>query len=286
MWAVPLLRQKNVTDSCSVQAECRILDSMNFGYPWWLSYGHLVILSAFGALFALAWVRRWPRWEKVLIGTAVAWAAVAFVIVRFVIDINGPGVLPTSAFLPSGHGRVLDLGAGTGRSSIMLLKARPDISLVALDLFGDSFNRHFGAASETPQARLISNLNQAGVGNRVQVVTADMRQIPFPDGTFDAVVSAYAIDHLPRTGIDQTLGETARVLKPGGEFLVLVIGKEPWLKFAFGPLLMHPGTRDEPWWLDRLRNHSFEVIENGTRPATLYLLARRVHSIAGPPVSQ
>src|SRR4051794_32727441 len=259
---------------------------MNFGYPWWLSYGHLVIFGAFAALFALAWVLRWPRWEKVLTGMAVAWAAVAFVIVRFVIDINGPAVLPTSTFLASGRGRVLDLGAGTGRSSIMVLKARPEVSLVALDLFGDSFNRHFGAASETPQARLVSNLNQAGVANRTQVVTADMRQIPFPDATFDAVVSSYAIDHLSRTGIDQTLAETARVLKPGGEFLVMVIGKEPWLKFVFGPLLMHPGTRGEEWWMDRLRNHSFNVIENGTRPATLYLVARRVQSSAGVPGSQ
>lgn len=256
---------------------------MNFGYPWWLSYGHLVFFAAFTALFALAWFRRWPRWERVVIGIAVVWAGLAFVIVRFVIDINGPGNLPTSAFLSSGHGRVLDLGAGTGRSSIMILKARPEASLVALDLFGESFNRHFGAATETPQARLLSNLNLAGVGGRAQVVTADMRQIPFGDASFDAVVSAYAIDHLSRTGIDQTLAETARVLKPGGDFLVMVIGKERWLKFAFGPLLMHPGTRGEAWWVDRLRNHSFDVIENGTRPATLYLLARRVRSTAGVP---
>ena len=259
---------------------------MNFGYPWWLSWGHLVIFVAFAALFVLASFLRWPRWERVLIGAAVLWAGVAFVIVRFVIDINGPATLPTAAFLASGHGRVLDLGAGTGRSSIMVLKARPEVSLVALDLFGDSFNRHFGSARETPQARLMSNLSHAGVGDRVQVVTADMRHIPFPDATFDAVVSSYAIDHLSRTGVDQTLAETARVLKPGGEFLVMVIGKEPWLKFAFGPLLMHPGTNGEAWWADRLRNHSFEVIEDGTRPATLYLLARRVPSSASRPGSQ
>src|SRR3954447_19869365 len=136
---------------------------MNFGYPWWLSWGHLVVFGAFAALLALASFRRWPRWEKVLIAGFVVWAGVAFVIVRFVIDINGPAKLPTPAFLASGHGRVLDLGAGTGRSSIMVLKARPEVSLVALDLFGDSFNRHFGAARETPQARLMSNLRNAGV---------------------------------------------------------------------------------------------------------------------------
>jgi hypothetical protein len=35
--------------------------------------------------------------------------------------------------------------------------------LVALDLFGDSFQRHFGPG-DTPQQRLLANLKAAGVG--------------------------------------------------------------------------------------------------------------------------
>ena len=93
--------------------------------------------------------------------------------------------------------------------------------------------------------------------------------------SFDAIVSAYAIDHLNRPGIQQSLSEAARVLKPGGEFLLMLIGKDPWLRFTFGPLLLHSGTRDGSWWSDRLNEAGFQVNEQGYRPATLYLLARK-----------
>jgi ubiquinone/menaquinone biosynthesis C-methylase UbiE len=45
---------------------------------------------------------------------------------------------------PNNVGRVLDIGAGTGRSSIKVLKARPQAISVALGLFGESFKQHFG----------------------------------------------------------------------------------------------------------------------------------------------
>src|SRR6185295_17844571 len=117
-------------------------------------------------------------------------------------------------FFRSGTGRVLDLGAGTGRSSIMVLAARPQANLVALDLFGDSFEHHFGN-SETPQQKLLTNLKLAGVDQRATIQTADMRKLPYEAASFDAVVSAYAIDHLNRQGSDETLLEAARVIKPG-----------------------------------------------------------------------
>jgi hypothetical protein len=65
------------------------------------------------------------------------------------------------------------------------------------------------------------------------------------------------------------------VLKPGGDFLLMVIGKEPWAQFAFGPLLMHGGPRGPAWWSERLQEAGFQVLEQGTRPITVYLLARR-----------
>jgi ubiquinone/menaquinone biosynthesis C-methylase UbiE len=113
------------------------------------------------------------------------------------------------------------------------------------------------------------------VEQRATIETGDMRKLPFETGAFDAVVSAYAIDHLNRQGIDQALGEAARVVKPGGDFLLILIGKEPWVQFSFGPLLMHGGNRGPAWWTTRLREAGFQILEEGTRPATLYLLARR-----------
>jgi ubiquinone/menaquinone biosynthesis C-methylase UbiE len=195
-------------------------------------------------------------------------------VTRFVIDINGRPSLPTQSFLHSGTGRVLDMGAGTGRSSIMVLEARPQATLVALDLFADSFDQHFGR-SESPQQRLLANLKAAGVERRATIETADMRKLPFEPAAFEAIVSAYAVDHLNRRGINQTLAEAARVVKPGGDFLLILIGNEPWAKFTFGPLLSHGGVRGPAWWTARLQEAGFQVLEEGTRPLTLYLLSRR-----------
>jgi ubiquinone/menaquinone biosynthesis C-methylase UbiE len=245
-----------------------------FGYPWWLGYGHLPIVASAFSLLLLGYWRKWSKWPMLLLGAVALWSSGAFVVARFGLDINGRASLPTQNFLRSGAGRVLDIGAGTGRSSIMVLEARPQATLVALDLFADSFEQHFGPG-DSPQQRLLANLKAAGVEQRATIVTADMRKLPFDPGAFDAIVSAYAIDHLNRQGIGESLAEAARVLKPGGDFLIILVGNEPWVQFAFGPLLMHGGIRPPEWWTTRVQEAGFRVLEEGTRPATLYVLARR-----------
>lgn len=247
---------------------------LNFGYPWWLSYGHLPIAAGAVSLVLLGYARKWSRWPMLLLCLLALWSCSAFLVARFVLNINGRASLPTQSFLRSGVGRVLDMGAGTGRSSIMVLESRPQATLVALDLFGESFEHHFGP-SDSPQQKLFANLKAAGVEQRATIKTGDMRQLPFEPAAFDAIVSAYAIDHLDRQGIDQALAEAARVVKPGGDFLVILIAKEPWVQFAFGPLIMHAGTRGPAWWTTRLQQAGFQVLEDGLRPGTLFLLARR-----------
>jgi SAM-dependent methyltransferase len=248
---------------------------LNFGYPWWLSYGQLIVVAGAGLIMLLGHKRNWSKWLMVLLGLLVLWSGAAFLAARFIIGVNGRASLPTQSFLRSGAGRVLDIGAGTGRSSIMVLESRPQTTLVALDLFADSFEQHFGCG-ENPQHRLLANLKAAGVEQRATIETGDMRKLPFEPAAFDAVVSAYAIDHLNRQGIHQSLAEAARVVKPGGDFLLILIANDPWVKFAFGPLLSHGSTRGPAWWTTRLQEAGFQVLEEGTRPATLYLLARRL----------
>jgi len=251
------------------------LATIDFGYPWWLSYGHLIVVAATLAVFLLGFARRWPKMPMVLVGAILLWSFAAFLTSRFVLNINGRTALPTRNFFPSGRGRVLDMGAGTGRSSIMVLEARPRATLVALDLFGRSYEQHFGAGRD-PQEWLMTNLKAAGVDQRASIQAGDMRKLPFEAASFDAIVSSYAIDHLGRDGASEALHEAARVLKPGGDFLLMVITKDPWLQFTFGPLLMHSGFRGAEWWSGRLEQSGFQVLEQGTRPATLYLLARKI----------
>lgn len=249
--------------------------SIDFGYPWWLSYGHLPVLAAAVSILLLGYARKWSRWAMLFLGVIVLWSGAALLVARFVIDVNGRPALPTQAFLRSGVGRVLDIGAGTGRSSVMVLQSRPQATLVALDLFGESFQQHFGRG-ETPQQRLLANLKAAGVEQHATITTADMRKLPFEPAAFDAIVSAYAIDHVNRQGTDQSLAEAARVLKPGGDFLLMVIANEKWAKFTFGPLLSHGGTRRADWWTAHVQKAGFQILEEGTRPLTFYLLARRL----------
>lgn len=156
----------------------------------------------------------------------------------------------------------------------MVLRSRPQATLVALDLFAESFDQHFGH-SETPQQKLLANLKAVGADQRTTITTADMRKLPFEPSSFDAIVSAYAMDHLNRKGTDQSLAEAARVLKPGGDFLLMLIANEKWAKFTFGPLLSHGGFRGAGWWASHVEEAGFQVVEEGTRPFTFFLLARR-----------
>lgn len=246
----------------------------DFGYPWLLSNGHLVILVPVAALFVLGFFRGWATWLLVLLGAVTLWSVGGLLILHHAVDLTSPGELPTQNFLRSGTGKVLDIGAGTGRSSIMVLEARPQATLVATDLFAESFDQHFGKG-ESPQARLLANLKAAGVDRRATIETADMRELPFDSASFDGVVSAYAMDHLGRDGSTKALAEAARVMKPGADFLLMLVSNDIWVKFAFGPLLAHGGTRSSEWWTRSIKDTGFQIVEQGTAPATLYYLARR-----------
>lgn len=65
--------------------------------------------------------------------------------------------------------------------------------------------------------------------NRITLICQDAGQLPFPDATFDAVVCLEALEFMPDP--DQVLREMARVLCPGGVFLITNrIGKDArWL---------------------------------------------------------
>jgi SAM-dependent methyltransferase len=254
---------------------------INFGYSWYWTYGQLLVAAVFLPLFWLAWTRKWPKIALALLGAVTVWSLVAFLAARIGVNMNGRMPLPTESFLPSGAGRVLDMGAGTGRSTLMVLEARPRTFVVALDSFSDQYVSHFGDRKDGKQVpdqgreRLLLNLQAAGVAQRAAVQPGDMRQMPIESAAFDAVVSAYSIDHLNRDGVRKALGEAARVLKPGGQFLLMVIAKDVWFELAWGPLFPHSRLPGRDRWTGFLRDAGFEILETGTRPATLYVLARK-----------
>lgn len=101
---------------------------------------------------------------------------------------------------PAPGDRILDVGCGKGH----LVKALTDLGV---DAAGIDLNPNASDVAVVPRVRTMSATN-----------------LDFDDGTFDAVVSFHAIEHIPR--IEEALGEMARVVKPAGKVL-LVYPAEP-----------------------------------------------------------
>ncbi len=246
------------------------LGGYDFGYTWPWTYGHLFVAVAFGLAAALAWFRFRARRTAAVLVACTAWALAAFLVVQYGFRFNAPVELPTAQFLAQGTGRVLDMGSGSGRAAVMVLTERPRARVVALD------NWSAGYITGNGPDLLLANAAVAGAAGRVEAVTGDMRSLPFDDASFDAIVSTYAIDHLDREGITSALAEAARVLKPGGTFLLMVINGDGWLAFVYGPLAHMHGFRNvQDAWDARLAKAGVEVTERGRLPGTAYFLARK-----------
>lgn len=241
--------------------------SYDFGYSWSVRYAMLLPLVLAGGLAAAAAWRSWSRWLLVLPALVAIWAAGAVVALNAML--NRPMALPTERFLTSGSGRVLDVGAGSGRAAIGVLLARPGTTAVGVDIYSG----YWGIDENTPE-RFMKNARIAGVADRAAARVGDMRDLPFGDGEFDAVVSSYAIDHLRRAERPRAIAEVARVLKPGGEFLLMIIQVD-WKTWLVSPLLAHhPSQNPEPWRA-LLRDSGFTLAEEDTRFTTLYFLATK-----------
>ena len=241
--------------------------TFDFGYSFWVRYAMIVPLILAGILAAFAVWRSWPRWVVIPAAVVALWAAVAVVLLNAML--NRPMTLPTERFLTSGSGRVLDVGAGSGRAASGVLLARPRTTAVGSDIYSG----YWGIDENTPE-RFMKNARIAGVADRASARVGDARQLPFGDGEFDAVVSSYAIDHLRRAERPKAIAEVARVLKPGGEFLLMLIHVD-WRVWLVSPLLAHhPSQGPEPW-RDWLRENGFSLEEEGTHFSTLYFLAKK-----------
>ena len=62
---------------------------------------------------------------------------------------------------------------------------------------------------------------------QIALAQADSRRLPFADGVFDKSFSIDVLEHFPRDVIDDYLAEAARVLRPGGRFLVFSNTSDP-----------------------------------------------------------
>ena len=107
-----------------------------------------------------------------------------------------------------GDERVLDVGCGRG---LMLVGAARRLSTgraVGVDIWRAEDQSSNSAAAAVENARL------EGVGDRVEIQTADMRALPFADRYFDAVVSHWAVHNLDfDADRKKAIAEMIRVLR-------------------------------------------------------------------------
>jgi ubiquinone/menaquinone biosynthesis C-methylase UbiE len=115
----------------------------------------------------------------------------------------------------TGSERVLDVGCGRGLMLVGAAKRLTTGTASGIDLWQAE-----DLSGNRPEATM-QNAEAEGVADRVDVQTADMRKIPFPDATFDVIVSCSAIHNIyDAAGRRQAIAEIARVLKPGGEAII------------------------------------------------------------------
>jgi phosphatidylethanolamine/phosphatidyl-N-methylethanolamine N-methyltransferase len=171
-------------------------------------------------------------------------------------------------------GHILEVGVGTGLSL-------PDYSrtnrLTGIDLSAPMLRKAKARAAE----HRLTNVDGLAV--------MDAQHLGFRDGVFDVVVAQYVITAVPDP--EATLDEFVRVVKPGGEIiLVNHLGAESGLRSSleqgFAPLARRLGWRPEFGW-ERLaqwaaRHGGVRVIERRAMPPLGHFSLIRFARLGGP----
>jgi len=115
--------------------------------------------------------------------------------------------------------QILDVATGTGDFAIEALKLKPE-SVVGVDISEGML--------EVGQ-RKIRDRHLEGV---IDLRLGDSENLPFPDNIFDAVIVAFGVRNFEN--LEQGLSEMLRVVKPGGQVVILEFSKP--LKFPMKQL--------------------------------------------------
>jgi tRNA (cmo5U34)-methyltransferase len=170
--------------------------------------------------------------------------------------------------LPPVVRRVLDLGSGDGHLLALVLAARPDAKGVALDFSPAMLERSRARFAENPSVAIVEhNLDD-----------------PLPVlGSFDAVVSCFAIHHVSHARKQALYAEVLEMLEPGGVFCNLEHVASPTVRLHeefLAALGVSPGDEDPSnklldvyTQLDWLRALGFEDVDCHWKWRELALLA-------------
>jgi ubiquinone/menaquinone biosynthesis C-methylase UbiE len=132
--------------------------------------------------------------------------------------------------------RVLEIGCGTANLALLVKRMSPQLEVVGLD------------PDPTALARATRKAERAGLDLELDRGFAD--QLPYPDATFDRVLSSLMFHHLEADLRVASLHEVLRVLRPGGSLHLVDIG----------------GHRHQLHGLTRLSRHNHRLQDNSDDP--------------------
>src|ERR1700742_1941686 len=133
-------------------------------------------------------------------------------------------------------GRVLEVGVGTG---ISLPLYAPNVRVFGTDI------------SEAMLAKAKRRVAEGRLKNIEGLAVMDAEKLEFPDNSFDVVMAQYVVTAVPNPEV--ALDEFARVLRPGGELILLSrvsadAGIRRFIEQRLQPVVRQLGWRTEFAW--------------------------------------
>jgi demethylmenaquinone methyltransferase/2-methoxy-6-polyprenyl-1,4-benzoquinol methylase len=120
--------------------------------------------------------------------------------------------------------RVLDLATGTGDLALAMLRRCPGVAVVGLDPSAEMLARARDKGARDEGARDEgARVSAERSGDRLALGVGVAEDLPFADGSFDALAIAFGLRNVPDR--ERALREMARVTRPGGVVAILELGE-------------------------------------------------------------
>jgi SAM-dependent methyltransferase len=251
-----------------VRRSARPAIAKGYDFGWGPGWMNGLAIAALVALTAAIVVQlQWPAWWPVSL-FAVAMAVVLLVGNQIMRGFRRYDhvVLPMVDLVRGDTDRVLDAGCGSGRTTIALARVLRSGTVTAVDRFDA------GYIDDGGHALLMHNLALASLTDRVRIERADLTEMPFEAGAFDAAVSAHVYDHLGAAK-QRGLDEVFRVLRPGGRFL-MAVWTPGWSMFAVANIFSLFLT-SKARWRDMAARSGFQAVDEGMFNNAWFVLLER-----------
>lgn len=143
-----------------------------------------------------------------------------------------------------GDEQILDVGCGHGLMLIGASKKLTSGKAIGIDIW-----QKVDQAGNSAEATM-KNIEAENVADRSELKDADARNLPFADGTFDVIVSSFALHNIyEKSEREKALAEIVRVLKKGGRIAIADIRQTKQYAEYFKQNGLNNVRRSRPFFL-------------------------------------